>query len=93
MPHNITIKIIDSCLHLRREIADLPAAVSAALLALEERQPGTLEHTTPAVTLDEALAAVGPRGQHNGHADGSIWTVPHSARNRLTALQLERNEP
>jgi len=60
MPHDVTFKIIDSRLHLRPEAATaLPAAVSAALLALEELRPGTLESTTPAASLDEALAAVG----------------------------------
>ena len=60
MPHYVTFKIIDSRLHLRPEAAAaLPAAVSAALLALEELRPGMLESTTPAASLDEALAAVG----------------------------------
>jgi hypothetical protein len=55
-----SFKVLDSVLRLLPgAAAGLVAAVNTALLELEQCEPGTLEDTTQATTVDQALAAVG----------------------------------
>ena len=60
MHHDMTFKVLDSALHLRPDAAPgLIDAVNTALLALDKRQPGTLDDATPAQTVAAAIEAAG----------------------------------
>ncbi len=60
MSYNVPIKVLNSSLRLHPQAtAELPPAVSVALLALEASRHGTLDDGTPATTSDDAIEAVG----------------------------------
>jgi hypothetical protein len=75
MHHNVTIQALDSRILLRPEAtAEMPAAVSAALLALEASRPGTLDDPTPATTIAEAIEAIGWSASWDGGESADVTT-------------------